>query len=439
MLAAWLLWICVGLIALFAITPAVVYAGNVRRYRPPRLRGGDEVLGREPDGRPRVSVLIPARDEEASIGEAVASVLAETEVPIELIVLDDHSADATAEIVADFAATDPRVRLETSDPLPDGWCGKQFACWQLASLAAADRLLFLDADVRVEPHAIARTLALFDRLETERGVGLLSGVPRQIVGTVPEAVFIPLIHLILLCYLPIGRMRRSVDPSYAAGCGQYLMCSRRAYGAAGGHEAIASSMHDGLLLPKAFRKAGIATDLVDATPLARCRMYRTGPEVWAGLSKNAAEGLAHPKRFAFFGPALLIGHIAPFALLPWASVLPGPLVGTCAAAAAVLLAVRADMARRFRQPWSMVPLHPVTVAALLALQATALVRHLLGAKPTWKGRGVAGADANQDTPPRPLLPVEPLLAMSVRDASSDTTSNTMSEPASGQRQASGQR
>ena len=89
-------------------------------------------------------------------------------------------------------------------------------------------------------------------------------------------------------------MRRSRHPAYGAGCGQLFLARREAYETAGGHAAIRATLHDGVKLPRAFRAAGLRTDLFDATDVASCRMYRNAGEVWRGLAKNATEGLAAP-------------------------------------------------------------------------------------------------------------------------------------------------
>lgn len=99
----------------------------------------------------RVAILIPARDEEAGIAACVESALASTGVALEVIVLDDHSSDATAAIVARLAEADPRLKLAAAPPLPAGWSGKQHACHVLAGLTDAQHLVFLDADVRLAP------------------------------------------------------------------------------------------------------------------------------------------------------------------------------------------------------------------------------------------------------------------------------------------------
>ena len=252
-----------------ALVPAVLFFRNLGLYAPPP---GPATT---PDRKPAVSLLIPARNEESGIRATVEAALASRGVDLEIIVLDDHSEDATARIVAEIAGGDDRVRVESAPPLPGGWCGKQHACWTLARLATRPVLAFLDADVRLDPGGLRRAV---DFLELS-GAELTSGVPRQETGTLLERLLIPLIHFILLGFLPMGRMRASRRPAYGAGCGQLLLARRDAYDRAGGHKAIRETLHDGLRLPRAFRAAGLATDLFDATEVATCRMYRSAREV----------------------------------------------------------------------------------------------------------------------------------------------------------------
>ncbi|MGL4550923.1 MAG: glycosyltransferase family 2 protein, partial [Gemmataceae bacterium] len=333
------------------------------------------------EGGPAVSVLIPARDEAAAIADAVEAALASRGVTVEVVVLDDHSADDTAAIVRAIAARDPRVRLESAPELPVGWCGKQHACHVLAGQARHPLLLFVDADVRLEPDGVAR-LAEFLR---SSGADLVSGIPLQHTGTLAENLLIPLIHFVLLGFLPIAGMRTFRMAAFGAGCGQLFLARAEAYHAAGGHAAIRASLHDGVKLPRAFRAAGRRTDLCDATALASCRMYRGAAETWSGLAKNATEGLASP---AMIVPATLLlggGQVLPFAMLGFA---PSPL-----AAAAVALAYLPRLAGvvRFRQPVVGAVLHPVGVALLLAIQWYALGRSLLGGRATWRGRSYQAA------------------------------------------------
>jgi hypothetical protein len=360
--------------AVCALIPALVFRRNLRLYAPPPASG---------DTRPAVSVLIPARDEESSIRGAVEAALASRGAEVEVIVLDDCSSDRTAEIVREIAARDPRARVETAPPLPAGWNGKQHACAVLARLARHPLLLFADADVRLAPDGAARAAAFL----AAGGADLASGVPRQETVTFLERLLIPLIHFVLLGFLPFERMRRSRHPAYGAGCGQLFLARREAYEQAGGHTAIASSLHDGVALPRAFRRAGLATDLFDATEVASCRMYRNAGEVWRGLAKNATEGLAAPEKIVPVSLLLAAGQILPPVLLVLALVrgLPGTATISALGTVAALLP-RLTAVRRFRQPLDGALLHPLGIAVFLAIQWTALAGKLLGRPAGWKGR-----------------------------------------------------
>ena len=371
---------------LCALAPAVLFCVNLRRYLPPAPPS------RTPSSAakllPPISVLIPARDEEAVIGPAVAAALRSTGVQFEIIVMDDCSTDRTAEIVRHLALEDPRVRLEHALALPTGWNGKQHACWSLAHAAKYDLLCFVDADVRLEPEAL-RSMASF----LEQGnAALVSGFPHQETETWMEWLLLPLIHFVLLGFLPITRMRKTSDPAYAAGCGQFLLARRHAYFACGGHENIKSTMHDGLLLPKLFRSRGYRTDLADLTAFATCRMYRNSHQVWHGLAKNATEGIAAPVRILPISLLLLMGQVLPFLFAAWFAFAGGLStavwvylwVGIAGAWLPRLLA-----AARFKQSWRGVFLHPIGILLLLAVQWYSLIRKLVGAPVSWKDRSYA--------------------------------------------------
>jgi hypothetical protein len=321
-----------------------------------------------------VSVLIPARNEEVNIADAVAAVLASEGVDLELIVLDDGSTDATSAILA--AIADPRLRVTQGGTLPGGWSGKQHACMKLAELARHELMVFVDADVRLAPDALSRMVGFMQRHD----VGLASGFPRQITRTWSEQLLLPLIHFLLLGFLPMVQMRRSLDAGLGAGCGQLFIARRGAYDRAGGHAAIRASMHDGLTLPRAFRRSGSRTDLFDATGFATCRMYTNAAQLWEGLGKNATEGMAKPLALPFWTILLLGGQVLPAVLMIVAP-------STTALLALILsLGLRLVLAARFRQPEISALLHPVGVVALLVVQWSALVRGLLGRPATWRGR-----------------------------------------------------
>jgi glycosyltransferase involved in cell wall biosynthesis len=364
-----------------AALPALLTLANLRAFAPPP----------EPSGSlPPVSVLVPARNEEAAIERLCRDVLASAGVDLELVILDDASTDRTAETVARVAAADPRVRLVAGAALPAGWCGKQHACWQLARAARHDTWVFLDVDVSPVPDAIARAVAFLGA----SGAGLVSGFPRQRTSCLFDWLLLPLIHFILLGFLPLARSRKDNAPGMAAGCGQFFVTTRHAYERAGGHAAIKASLHDGVKLPRAYRRAGLRTDVFDATPIASCRMYERNADVWRGLSKNATEGIGAPATILPFTILLAGGQILPFALVAWGlatgfSGWPRWAAGAAVVAAGLAWLPRVLEAFRFRQSLPSAVAHPIGVAAFLAIQWAALARKALGLKTAWRGRSLA--------------------------------------------------
>ncbi len=318
-----------------------------------------------------VSVLIPARNEADRIGACLRSVLSSRDVVIEVIVLDDGSTDGTAEIVR--CIDDERLHLVTGQPLPEGWFGKPHACAQLATLARADRLLFLDADVRIKADTIAR---LIDHAETLPHLTLISGIPHQIMKTPLEWLLLPAMQLLLAGYLP-RVFDRSNRVSFAAACGQFIMVSADAYRLTGGHAAIRNRVHDGLALARSFRKAGFQTGLVDATDLANCRMYETSRDVWAGLLKNAHEGMAGRVAIVPWTIVLGLGHILPFVMRATPPV---------RAARAMSLALRLLVALRCRQGLATVVTSPLGLLLVLLLQWQAWLSRMARQSVNWKDR-----------------------------------------------------
>jgi hypothetical protein len=371
--------------ALSAVSmPAILTLMNLRLFR--RLPKAGPTLPA-----PALSVLIPARDEESNIASALESILAAAEgVELEVVVLDDQSSDATAEIVASFSERDPRVRLGFSAPLPQRWCGKQHACYRLAGLATHDLLVFIDADVRLEPGALLRIATAMNDPEAP---DLLSGFPRQVTGTFLEMLLLPLIHFILLGFLPMDLMRRTNRPGCSAGCGQLMIAKRLAYEGCGGHAAIRSSLHDGVKLPREFRKAGYRTDLFDATDIATCRMYYTNAETWAGLGKNATEGLGAPATIVPMTLLLLTGQVLLFVILLFSPPEPVFTRGLLLAICILALLPRVVSAFKFRQSLLSAVLHPLGILVLLAIQWQALGRLLRGRPAQWKARKYGGDSA----------------------------------------------
>ncbi|MFY7894867.1 MAG: glycosyltransferase, partial [Phycisphaerales bacterium] len=340
-----------------------------------------------------VSVCIPARNEEANIEACVRGILASTHSNVEVLVYDDQSTDRTPAILAKLAAEDSRVRIVPTKTLPDGWNGKQHACWRMAQDAQGTWLCFTDADVRFEPGAVRAALLAAKAGTRETGaagkeIGLVSTFPRQETGSLAESLAVPMIFFILFSYLPFVRMRNSLDASASAGCGQFLFARKDAYFASGGHEAFKNSMHDGVKMPRCVRRAGFATDLFDGTDVVSCRMYRDLSSTWRGFAKNAYEGLGSVGLLVFVTVVHLLAHVLPFVIWPLMfSYRVMPIVALLAGVAiAAGLTQRLILAERLRTSIIGAMLHPIGVVMMTLIQWHSLLLHMTG-KRTWRGRG----------------------------------------------------
>ncbi len=233
-----------------------------------------------------VSVVVPARNEAATIEAVVRSVLASTYQPLELLVLDDRSTDDTAAIVERLAAEDARLRLVRGEPLPEGWYGKPWACRQGYRAARGDLLLFTDADTRHQPELLARAVGA---LRAERA-DLVTVAPRQRCETFWERLVMPQIWLLLgVRYHParVNRARRERD---VIANGQFILVSRESYEAVGTHEVVRHEVAEDLALAQAFHRAGRKIHFAFAEGLMETRMYRSLPHLVEGWSKNVYLG-----------------------------------------------------------------------------------------------------------------------------------------------------
>lgn len=362
------------LVAVLATLPLLLVVWNLHLLR--RLTPGRSAS--------RLSILIPARNEAASIGAAIDSVLASRGAELELLVLDDHSTDDTARVVARRARQDPRVRLLGATRHEPALWGKPQACAQLAVAARGDYLVFMDADVRLAPDAVARLAHAMDTSPA----AMLSGVPRQRTVTLAEKLVVPLIQFVLLGFLPLAAMRRSQLPGFGVACGQLLVVRTDAYRTAGGHLGVADRIHDGMALARAFRNARFGTDLADFSDLATCRMYRSTRGVIDGFAKNAHEGLGSPRGLVPWTALLIGGQCA------WVAMLPAAIAGTASVtavgiAAAASMTTRVLLDLRFGQSLLAASLHPAGVLGLVSIQWYALARRLIGRPVAWKDRVVS--------------------------------------------------
>lgn len=250
---------------------------------------------------PGASVIIPARNEARNIADCLRGVLHSTYAPLEVIVVNDHSTDDTGDIARAIAAADPRVRVLDNPDLPQGWFGKQWACSQGARAATGDILIFVDADTRIAPDLIVRSVNGMLRTSAD----LYSVIGRQEMHTFWERMIQPQIFNVLANRYGgtevVNRSRHAYDK---IANGQYLMIRRVGYDELGGHELVRTYVAEDLMLAQKFFEAGRKTVLVLGWDQLATRMYTSLGELVAGWRKNVYAGGRHAMPGGRVGQAL---------------------------------------------------------------------------------------------------------------------------------------
>jgi glycosyltransferase involved in cell wall biosynthesis len=341
----------------------------------PRLRRGARPLSL-----PRVSVIIPARNEERIIERTVRAMLAQTYETLEVIVVDDRSNDSTGSILR--ALADPRLIVVHGDEPPPGWLGKPWALSQGSGRATGELLLFVDADVIYAPDAIAAAVADFEK----RGAGLVSFFPQFELRGFWENVLMPNLAECVFSIFPLVLANRSRRPVLALGGGPGNLVSRETYDAVGGHEALRGEIVDDVGLARLVRRSGKRTEAVRADDLISLRMYHGFREIVEGFTKNSFA--AFNRRY---GATIVITFVVLIAnLLPYVMALRGDGIAIATVVAAVAMRVLVSASFRYRLDVALVAQPFMAVVwswiMLRSMWITGIKRQL-----AWRGRSYDSA------------------------------------------------
>jgi len=359
----------------FLAYAAVVFLLNLwyfRRRRPYPL----------PQGAERISVLVPARNEEANLPRCLDSLLAQSYPELEILVMDDDSTDGTWALLQRYAAEYPeRVRVFHNDHLPAGWVGKCWTCSRLAELAAGRWLAFVDADTFHHSDCILHAMQEARR----RGSSLVSYVPDMLLGTLAEKIGVPVITFAFYLLFPIGVVRWLKSRYAAMAVGTFILVRREAYDRFGGHAGLRHDIVEDVAMARAVKAQGEPVDLLDGTGLLYTRFYHNAREVWNGFSKAAFGAFG----FSFlpyvltlvFAYALFLNPFLMLAMHPALSFY-NPFFNQVLA----ILGLRLLLALRVRQPLVTAILHPVMIVFALLFCLNSLWRIAWGMPIEWKQR-----------------------------------------------------
>ncbi|MDZ7776937.1 MAG: glycosyltransferase [Bacteroidales bacterium] len=359
---AWLIII----FAFFRLATALV-----NRVAQTHLPEPDEVAGE------KLSLLIPARNEEENIGYLLEDIYRQDYKNYEVWVYDDASDDRTPNIARDYVAKDTRFHYLKGEEVPAGWLGKNHACYQLSKKASGDFLLFLDADVRIGQGLPARSISYVKRHQLQ----LLSIFPMQEMRSPGEKMTVPLMNWILTSLLPLPLIRLSSRPSLAAANGQFMLFDNDSYQKNQWHKAVRQERVEDIAIMKKIKKSSQKGQTLLGDMSIRCRMYRNFGESVKGFARNVD---------AYFGNSyvltILFGMVTTFGFI---AVACGLGYAFMAGYLVVALAVKGLTAAAGKQTVILnMVLMPLQLFAFWIIVAKSL-KDSLNKSHQWKGRDVS--------------------------------------------------
>lgn len=345
---------------------------------------------RLPDQPPRVSILVPAKDEEANIAACLQTLTDQDYPDLEIIVADDRSTDATADVVRRAADADPRIRLVQVRELPPGWFGKPHALHVASASATGQWLLFVDADCRQSPRSLSATLAH----TLAAGADMLSLWPLLEMKGFAENLVQPLCGSVLgLTLRP--ELVNNPDSRAAFANGQFILIRRATYEAVGGHEAVRDRLVEDIALARAVKDAGHRLLNAVGFDVFRTRMYRDLRGIWRGWTRIFSGAFRRRRTLIVLVLLVLLMSASPFVLTPVAAVMAAraawadPWLNALLAVGAAQLAVMASVLARYYVMIGAKPLYlllyPVSIVIVLGILVNALAMGLGLTRVRWRG------------------------------------------------------
>lgn len=365
-------WIAIVTLLLYALAALDLFIGN---RRVSALRDVSPLPGSNPL---RVSIIVPARNEQRNVREAMQSLLELTYPAYELIVVDDRSGDDTGRILDEMAAASPRLKVIHIQDLPQGWLGKNHALWVGSRRAKGDLLLFTDADIIMEPTVLTRAVAFMEQHKLDH----LAATPSMHMPT----PFLSMFGASFIIYFTLfTRPWKAKDAGSRChiGIGAFNLVRGEVYRLTGGHETIRLRPDDDIKLGKIIKKGGFRQDVAYAPEFLKVEWYSSVSEVIQGLEKNAFSGADYTIPLILTGCIIhIMGSIWPFFAL---FITHGAVRGIYIAIVCLIILIFTDSARFHRSKAWYVLGYPVTTALFVFILLRTMLLNLVQGGIYWRG------------------------------------------------------
>ncbi|MBC7333896.1 MAG: glycosyltransferase [Actinobacteria bacterium] len=335
---------------------------------------------------PLISILIPARNEAKNIGKCIKSLLKQSYPNIEILVLNDNSTDNTAVVVNKIAEKNSKVRLINGAPLPHGWLGKSYACYQLSKHAKGEYLIFTDADTFHFRDSISNAISCLIR----NNLDALSAYPLQIMVSIHERILVSFINFFILGFLPLALVKNSRSPFFCTAIGQFMMFKKDVYQKIGGHKSVRNKVLEDVHISKQVKRHGYKFMIFDARKNIYCRMYKNFEDLIYGFSRFIFAAFNYNATVQFTITILFSAvFLFPFILLPlglfvfdWSPLITNLITIQIF----IILLIRLMLSIRFKGKVFDALLHPLSMLYIIVISINSVLQSKLKHGIYWKGR-----------------------------------------------------
>jgi len=335
---------------------------------------------------PLVSILIPARNEESNIEKCIKAFLKQDYPNLEIIILDDNSTDNTYDIVQKISDKNKNVKIFKGKHLPQGWLGKNFACFQLSRYAKGEYFVFTDADTHHLQNSVSSSLAalLNNRLDA------LCPFPREIMVTIHERMTIPFMNFVILLFMPLALIRKSKNPLFCTGVGQYLLFRREVYFGMGGHAAVKGKILEDVHITKKTKEMGYSYMIFDGSKIISCRMYKNFKQVFRGYSRFLFSAFDYNiSMIAIAIIFFILLFLLPNIFFPLGLILyhwPREILLSIVIQLSIVSFIRTINALRFKEKLLDIFLSPLSIVYIVFMAINSVLQSKIGTGIYWKGR-----------------------------------------------------